>query len=115
MKEFLGSQEFYDLMQAYRIAPITDQERVVKCFEDVKTAINDSLSGSALVKQNEAFASGLVAVTLKYLEDIALILQTSPAISDTIWMDEDNAMEVIKWVLKNVFAKKTKKYSKEDI
>ncbi len=32
----LESQEFFDLMQQYRIAPMENQERVIKAFEDVK-------------------------------------------------------------------------------
>lgn len=39
MKEYLNSKEFYELMQAYRIAPMTDQERVCKTFEEVKEGI----------------------------------------------------------------------------
>ncbi len=39
MKEYLNSQEFYELMYSYRTAPQTDQLSVGKRFEDVKQAI----------------------------------------------------------------------------
>lgn len=32
----VDSVEFFDLMQAYRMAPVSDQERVTKAFNDVK-------------------------------------------------------------------------------
>lgn len=35
----LDNVDFYDLMQNYRIANMADQQRVVKCFEDVKAWI----------------------------------------------------------------------------
>ena len=37
----LDEQEFYELMQAYRHAPVADQEAVLKAFEAVKQAIRD--------------------------------------------------------------------------
>ncbi len=40
---FLDSMEFFDLMQAYRMAQATDQEKVVKKFEAVKQYIRDEL------------------------------------------------------------------------
>ena len=43
MREFLESQEFYDLMQSYRIAPTTEQDRVIKAFDNVKAAISSRL------------------------------------------------------------------------
>ena len=39
--EWLEEQEFYELMQAYRHAPVTDQSAVVAAFEAVKQAIRD--------------------------------------------------------------------------
>ena len=39
----LESEEFYDLMQAYRIASIGDQEHVSECFESVKQFIKNTL------------------------------------------------------------------------
>lgn len=39
MEEFLSSQEFYELMQDYRNAPFIEQDKVVRAFEAVKTAI----------------------------------------------------------------------------
>ena len=39
LKDKLNSQEFYDLMQNYRIASISDQERVLKYFEEIKLFI----------------------------------------------------------------------------
>ena len=39
--EWLEEQEFYELMQAYRHAPVTDQSAVVAAFEAVKQIIRD--------------------------------------------------------------------------
>lgn len=39
MKNLLDSQEFYDYMQRYRVAPIEKQEQVIKCFESVKRLV----------------------------------------------------------------------------
>lgn len=39
----LESQEFYELMQAYRHAPILDQAAVIKAFENVKATIREML------------------------------------------------------------------------
>jgi hypothetical protein len=39
LKEWLDSQEFYELMQQYRHAPIVPTDRVVKAFHDVKLAV----------------------------------------------------------------------------
>ena len=41
--DWLENQEFYDLMQAYRIMPITEQELVVRAFEKVKQLIRFEL------------------------------------------------------------------------
>jgi hypothetical protein len=38
-EDILDEQEFYELMQAYRLAPLVDQERVVYDFEEVKKYI----------------------------------------------------------------------------
>jgi len=38
-KDILETQEFYDLMQAYRMMPITRQELVIKAYENVKKFI----------------------------------------------------------------------------
>jgi len=42
----LDGQEFYELMQAYRHAPLNDQSGVVAAFEAVKTFIRDSSHSS---------------------------------------------------------------------
>ncbi len=39
MREFIQSREFYDLMQAYRHAPLTPQVVVQDAFEAVKAAL----------------------------------------------------------------------------
>lgn len=39
MKQYLNSQRFYELCQAYRMAPIADQGLVTECFENLKQAI----------------------------------------------------------------------------
>lgn len=39
LKEFLDSQEFYELMQRYRHQPLAQQSNVTAAFEDVKMAI----------------------------------------------------------------------------
>lgn len=39
--EWLDDQPFYELMQAYRLAPAVDQKAVVNAFEAVKEAIRD--------------------------------------------------------------------------
>ena len=39
IQEHLGSKEFYELMQMYRYAPITQQVYVIKAYEDVKSYI----------------------------------------------------------------------------
>ena len=39
IKEYLDSKEFFDLMQDYRFAPITQQVYVIRAFEDVKSYI----------------------------------------------------------------------------
>lgn len=39
--QWLDEQEFYELMQAYRFAPITDPKAVVDAFEAVKQMIRE--------------------------------------------------------------------------
>ena len=36
IKEYLESKDFFDVMQDYRTAPITQQVYVIRAFEDVK-------------------------------------------------------------------------------
>jgi hypothetical protein len=43
MEEFLNSQDFYELMYAYRCADMTNQNKVGQRFEDVKKAILDKV------------------------------------------------------------------------
>lgn len=38
----LDGQEFFDIMQQYRIAPMTEQDKVVKAFERVKLWIRNN-------------------------------------------------------------------------
>ena len=53
-KETLEGIEFFDLMQAYRIADPTNQDRVCKKFEDVKDWINEKF-----IKQNKKMLEAL--------------------------------------------------------
>lgn len=43
VNDALDSQEFYELMHAYRHAPLIDQRYVIKCFEDVKEFIRKEM------------------------------------------------------------------------
>lgn len=40
--EWLEDREFYELMQAYRRAPVTDQEAICAAFDAVKQIIRDN-------------------------------------------------------------------------
>jgi hypothetical protein len=44
--EWLSGEEFYNAMQRYRCAPITNQSEVLYCFEDVKKLIKDNCTVS---------------------------------------------------------------------
>ena len=39
IQEYLDSKEFFDLMQNYRHAPITQQVYVIRAYEEVKSYI----------------------------------------------------------------------------
>ena len=39
MSDWLDGEEFYNVMQSYRMAPVTDQAAVCAAFETVKEAI----------------------------------------------------------------------------
>lgn len=45
LKKWLNGEEFYNLCQAYRLAPIADQRIVVKAFEDIKRRILQETRG----------------------------------------------------------------------
>lgn len=47
MREFLESVVFYNMMQSYRIAPMLDQERAIRRYEDVKEAILSCIDKAA--------------------------------------------------------------------
>lgn len=49
MDDFLESEEFYNAMQAYRHAPLDGQERVIECFEKVKSMVRAELAQQAMV------------------------------------------------------------------
>ena len=51
-------EEFYDLMQSYRHAPLADLALTVKCFEDVKAYIRQETKGKDILI--ERFRSGLL-------------------------------------------------------
>tara|TARA_R100001039_G_scaffold10623_1_gene5458 strand:+ start:59944 stop:60087 length:144 start_codon:yes stop_codon:yes gene_type:complete len=42
MEEYLNSQEFYELMQSYRMTPIFNNDRTVQAFEAVKEGIKNA-------------------------------------------------------------------------
>lgn len=39
LREALDGREFYELMQAYRLAPVMPQHEVTECFEAVKSYV----------------------------------------------------------------------------
>ena len=43
MNELLETQEFYEVMQQYRHSPMSEQDKVVENFENVKQWIRDNL------------------------------------------------------------------------
>jgi hypothetical protein len=43
LDEWLGSQDFYEVMYAYRTAPMFNQDKVVEAFEKVKTVIRQKV------------------------------------------------------------------------
>ena len=45
IQEYLDSQDFFNLMQDYRNAPITQQVYVIRAFEDVKSYIIKMVEG----------------------------------------------------------------------
>lgn len=47
----IDSEDFYNLMQAYRHAPFVDQAAVSKAFEDVKFAIKREMDLLAALKK----------------------------------------------------------------
>jgi hypothetical protein len=45
LKKWLDDREFYELCQAYRTAPLTDQAIVIESFEKIKRAILRQIKG----------------------------------------------------------------------
>lgn len=43
LAEFIESQDFYELMQVYRHAPLSDQAKICEAFEAVKSSVKDRL------------------------------------------------------------------------
>ena len=58
------SQDFYELMQEYRIAPLWDQDRTVRAFERVKT-----FARAAVAEEREAHKATMVLV-MSLLDEI---------------------------------------------
>ena len=46
--EYLNNQEFYELMQQYRNAPIDNQAQVIRAFEAVKTYIRAETTNAVI-------------------------------------------------------------------
>jgi spore cortex formation protein SpoVR/YcgB (stage V sporulation) len=59
VKEFLESQEFYKLMQAYRHSTLLSQTETMRTFEAVKNAILEQLNKTTKPKIHEHRESGV--------------------------------------------------------
>ena len=70
-KEKLEGIEFFDLMQAYRIADPSNQDRVCKKFEDVKDWINEKF-----IKQNTEMYEALKWLLDNHNDDNIMISST---------------------------------------
>lgn len=57
LRDVLDTEEFYDLMQAYRHADVADQSKVCDCYEEVKTYILNQ--HATLVEQRNQLADML--------------------------------------------------------
>lgn len=81
---WLDGREFYDLMQAYRVAPVERQSSVLEAFDAVKTALRRRLPRrpvapaffnlASLVDAQHAAAKASDAFTAKQLATIAYVL-----------------------------------------
>jgi hypothetical protein len=49
MTDWLDDKQFYDLMQAYRTAPVEDQHNLLQAFERIKYEIRKQLGERELV------------------------------------------------------------------
>ncbi len=54
LRDFLDSQDFYELMQAYRHARVEDQKRVCECFETVKSKILENANDEPFVSEYDS-------------------------------------------------------------
>ena len=61
--DYLESIDFVDVMQCYRIAPETDQERVIKRFEAVKQFIREKSVDPVLLQLLKQIESHLLDIT----------------------------------------------------
>ena len=61
--DYLESIDFVDVMQCYRIAPETDQERVIKRFEAVKQFIREKSIDPVLLQLLKQIESHLLDIT----------------------------------------------------
>jgi hypothetical protein len=102
MDDFLESEEFYNAMQAYRHAPLDGQERVIECFEEVKSMVRAELAQQAVVieQMREALKAMVVCAREEgkglRIADEALALQPSPEVLNKVRADA--VREAAKWV-----------------
>lgn len=58
LMKFLGGQEFYELMQAYRHSAVSDQKEVTERFEEVTNAILESTGKRKFVITSVEYGPG---------------------------------------------------------
>ena len=61
--DYLESRDFVDLMQCYRLAPETNQERVIDRFESVKQFIREKSIDPVLLQLLKQIESHLLGIT----------------------------------------------------
>lgn len=76
-KDWLDEQEFYELMQAYRHAPLTDPPGVVQAFEDVKAAIRSAARTAPGVEERAEAAARITQRILDPISGPLVALQTT--------------------------------------
>ena len=74
--DYLESQEFYDLMQCYRIAGQADQENVIRRFEAVKDFIKEKSTASEIL---EALHNLINAASGDTIENLKIALADAKA------------------------------------
>lgn len=76
--DILETVDFVDIMQCYRIAQVSDQQKVIKCFEEVKSFIRQNFVPKKLNDCN--------AEMLECLKEIKKTIESS----EHWWMDCPN-------------------------